>query len=154
MPKIGKSQKILILIGVASLLVAVLIPLITALLGDTGIPTTGKQVKCETVILNPVLTDNYRIEQVECITKSSLFCGIPLSIAGLSFFRQEDDVTLKISAEGQLSKSVTTRIDEGIISGVRKDVSISYCVPPDVNEITLTVLNSDNEETFSMGVNI
>lgn len=149
--KLTKTQKIMILIGISSILVTLMIPLISGMFSSDV--STGKRVSCETTIKNPVLTDNYNFERIECITKPSLLCELPLSISMFAL-RQADTVKVQIQANNLLAKSKTVTIEEGIVSGTLKDVSISYCVPKNIDKVKLRILDENNEETDSREVNI
>lgn len=151
--KFTKNQKIIIIIGVALVIASLLIPFISGLFGEnSNLQSTGKKVSCETTIRNPVLTDEYRFEKVECSSKPSLLCGIPLSVSGLSLFRQADSVKMTISSSNVLSKSVNFQIDEGIITGTLKDVAINLCIPDINDRISLKLADADNQQTDSREV--
>lgn len=153
--KLNQTSKVAITIGLVTVLAMLIIPFITSNSGfSQSLPKTSKRVDCSFGIRNPVVSDNYGIEGLACKTAPSLFCEVPLSISGLSIFRSDDTVVVRMQSENTLPKSKTITVPEGIISGTLADVSINLCVPKENNKIKISIAGNDNVETDSKEVAI
>lgn len=148
MAKLNKTHKVMILIAVATILVTLISPFLK------GIPlqTTGKTVTCNTVIRNPAFSDNIVFESVECKAEETLICGVDfLSLVPLFLFGQDDQVTLRLEAEGTtpVSKTVTLK-ESGVfdVSASLTEAKLSICVSKTTDRVKLKILESKTGMIF------
>lgn len=150
-------EKIMVVLGVASILLMVVIPFIGSVgfTPDGGIfEPTGKRVKCEVIVKNPVWSDNYNIEYVNCVTEEALFCEFPLSFATLALFREADTVKVELSSLNANPISKTFTIDEGWTSGVTVQKNFNYCIPIENSIVTVRVFDDQNVITDTREVSV
>lgn len=157
-----KTTNILVVISIVGIIATLIAPFISSIFLNTGTggrvvpfaPTTGKQITCTGSIRNPVLHDQYSFENLECETSESLFCSLPFSIAPFSLLRSDDDVLVRVQAQGLTAGSKAIRLSEGTLSGTLTGFDLDYCVPKQKDKVTLEILNKDSMITDSREMSV
>ena len=149
----GKNIFILVVIAVIAMFI---IPYITGAASGglfDKLSSTGNRVTCSIVVSNPALSDNYKLDKVECVTKESLVCE-PFSFATMSWLRSNDQASVILSSTGVQSKTFSIDLTENLASTSQKTLETSYCVPKSSTQVQVAVADKDNQvkDTKEMSV--
>lgn len=110
-----------------------------------------KQVSCDVVIRNPfglplIKNGDLRIESSNCVSRSSIMCGLNFGIFS-------DSGELFLEAGGKQT-SVSVNVKEPLLPGYSKNsYNLKLCVPQSITSGEIKLISSENQIIDSKGVN-